>query len=376
MQILREKAAAVMNSHKPHSFLSLATFFLAGSMLYSIATRFRNDLYAKGILPTFKLTCPVISVGNLTVGGTGKTPMTIELARRLQQQGQQVVIVSRGYKGLSENKNAVVSDGQSIFCDVRQGGDEPYLMGKLLKGVPIIVGKDRFAAGSMAIKRFQPDVILLDDAFQHQRLERNLNLLLLDTQAPFGNGYLLPRGTLREPVSSLARADAVIFTRCHETPSPYYNDIARSIKPRPIFNVCHKPLIRCILPPMKPIDADALTQPLDGGAQDLSGRRIFAFSGLARNETFWKSIGDLGGHMQGKMGFEDHYPYHIKDIKTIIKAAQHLGSDCIVTTEKDYVRLPKDMSLSMELIVLGISIDFKGHQERWHRFIEKKLLEF
>ncbi|MGD9364806.1 MAG: tetraacyldisaccharide 4'-kinase [Desulfobacteraceae bacterium] len=373
MQNLRKKAIAVINSNKSYSFLSLATLLFAGSLLYSIAARSRGNLYARGFLPKFKLSCPVISVGNLTVGGTGKTPMTIELAGWLQQQGLKAAIVSRGYKGLSEKKIAVVCDGASILCDVHQAGDEPFLMAKRLKGVPIVVGKDRFAAGSTAIKRFQPDVILLDDAFQHQRLERDLNLLLLDAQAPFGNGFMLPRGALREPVSSVLRADAIVFTRCRETPSPYYNDIARKIKPRAIFDSFHKPVIRCVLPPMQPIDADALIQASAGGVNHLSDRRIFAFSGLARNETFWKTISDLGGHLIGKMGFADHHAYRPEDIKTILHLAQQVGSDCIATTEKDYVRLPKEMPLPMELIVLGISIDFGEDQGRWQQFVAKKL---
>jgi tetraacyldisaccharide 4'-kinase len=373
MHKLREKAVAVINSNKSYSFLSLATLLHAGSLLYSVIARSRRNLYAKGFLPKFKLTCPVISVGNLTVGGTGKTPMTMELARWLQQQGQKVAIVSRGYKRLSEKKIAVVSDGISTVCDVRQAGDEPFLMAKRLKEVPIVVGKDRFAAGTTAIKRFQPDVIILDDAFQHQRLERDLNLLLLDAQAPFGNGFLLPRGALREPVSSILRADAIVFTRCRQTPSPFYNDIARKINPRAIFSAFHRPVIRCVLPPMQPVDADALIQTSAGQVNHLSGRRIFAFSGLARNETFWKSISDMGGNLVGKMGFEDHYAYHAKDIKTIFQSARQVGSDCIVTTEKDYVRLPKETLVPMELIVLGISIDFKEYQESWQQFVAKKL---
>jgi tetraacyldisaccharide 4'-kinase len=171
----------------------------------------------------------------------------------------------------------------------------------------------------------------------------------------------------------MLRADAIIFTRCRETPSPYYNDIARKIKPRAIFNTFHRPAIRCVLPPMHPIDPDALIQTSAGEVNHLSDRRVFAFSGLARNETFWKSISEMGGHLLGKMGFADHHAYQPEDIKTILHFAQQVGSDCIVTTEKDYVRLPMEMPLPMELIVIGISIDFGVNQGSWQQFVAKKL---
>ncbi len=296
----------------------------------------------------------------------------MELARWLQRQGKKVAIVSRGYKGSYEKKIAVVSDGISILCDARHAGDEPFLMATRLKGVPIVVGADRFAAGSAAAKRFHPDVILLDDAFQHQRLERDLNLLLLDAQAPFGNGYMLPRGALREPVASIRRADAVVFTRCHEKP-PYYNDIARHISPSVIFSTFHRSVIRCVLPPMQPFKPDALIHTPDGDAGHLSGRRIFAFSGLARNDAFWTSISDLGGQIEGRMGFEDHYAYRTKDIESIVRTAQQHGCDCMVTTEKDFVRLPREILLPMELVVLGVSIDFGECRERWQRFVANQI---
>lgn len=373
MQKLREKAIAVMRSNKHHGFFSLATCLLALSLLYGIASRLRRYFYANAIFPKFNLTCPVISVGNLTVGGTGKTPMVMGLARWLQQQGFKVAVVSRGYKGQAENRIAVVSDGDSILCEVGESGDEPFLMANRLKGVPIVVGKDRVEAGRTAIDRFRPDVIILDDAFQHQRLERDLNILLLDAQAPFGNGFLLPRGVLREPVQSIQRADAIIFTRCREMPPTYYSDIARKTDLQAIFSAYHRPVIRCVLPPLHSIDADALMHMPDGIIDHLSGRRLFAFSGLARNDSFWKSIDELGGQMCGKMAFDDHYAYHASDIDTIVHMAQKAGSDSIVTTEKDFVRLPKETTLPMDLIVLGVSIDFKEHQASWYKFIAEKL---
>ena len=375
MQKLREKTIAVINSKLSYPFFSLATFLHAGSLLYGVASRSRRNLYAKGYLPTYKLKCPVISVGNLTVGGTGKTPMVMDLASCLQQQNHKVAIVSRGYKRQSESRVTVVSDGVSVLCNVQEAGDEPFMMAKQLKGVPVVVGKDRFEAGCTAINLFQPDIIILDDAFQHQRLERDLNLVLLDAQAPFGNGFLLPRGPLREPVSSIRRADAIVFTRCRATSPTSHHDFSRIMNSQAIFRAFHRPVIRCVLPPMHPVDGDAPVQPPDDEPHPLSGRKIFAFSGLARNDTFWASIRELGGQILGKTAFEDHYVYNAKDIGTIVRSAKKVGCNSIVTTEKDYVRLPEETALPMDLIVLGISIDFRKNQDAWQRFVAKKIAD-
>ncbi len=373
MRKLGQKAVAVMQSKKSYGFFTVATFLHALSLIYGVAARSRRHLYAKSLFPKYKLPCPVVSVGNLTVGGTGKTPMVMELARWLHQQGKNVSVVSRGYKGQAENRVAVVSDGVSLLCNVGESGDEPFLMATHLKGIPVVVGKDRVAAGRTAIDRFHPDIIILDDAYQHQRLERDLNLLLLDAQAPFGNGHLLPRGTLREPVSSIYRADAVIFTRCQSTQPARYNEISGWMNPDAIFKAFHKPVIRCVLPPMHPVDIDAIAQRSDGAVENLSGRRLFAFSGLARNDSFWRSIGELGGQLQAKLAFDDHYAFQPTDIDAIIQSAKRSGSDCLVTTEKDYVRLPSKTILPMELVVLGISIDFRENQVSWQQFISDKL---
>ncbi len=210
----KQKIESIMNSKGDPPLPPLALLLHCMSIFYGAAQRLRATSYQHRVIPSRELPCKVISIGNITVGGTGKTPMTIYVATEIKRAGFNVVIVSRGYKGRAEKHGGIVSDGRRIYMDADQAGDEPYMIACRLNDIPVVVGKDRFAAGMLAIDKFQPDVIVLDDAFQHLKLKRDLDLVLLDHRRPFGNTHLLPRGVLREPVSSLARGAACILTRC------------------------------------------------------------------------------------------------------------------------------------------------------------------
>ena len=368
---LEQKATAVMAGRR-YPFLSLATVLYGGSLLYGATIRTRQWLYAHGVPAVHRVNCMVIAVGNLTAGGTGKTPMVIHLAQWLDSIGLRPVIVSRGYKGLHENTGAVVSDGRTLLCGAHAAGDEPYLMARLLGHVPVVVGKNRLAAARFAMRRFAPDVILLDDAFQHQRLARDINLLLLDGDAPLGNGYLLPRGPLREPVAALRRADAIIFTRSSQPPSAEQRVLTRMVHPRPVFHTRHVPVLRGRIPAMQPLHgADPLAAPTPP-ANILQDRPVFAFAALARNDTFWTTVAELGARIQGTMGFADHHCYCQKDIDLLIQAARLPGCRTLVTTDKDFVRLP-DIALPMDLVVLGVEINFGDDTDRWRQFIAERL---
>jgi tetraacyldisaccharide 4'-kinase len=375
-QKLEAKVASIIEQQGTQPFFSLATPLLALSRLYGAAMRLRRVLYNHGALSSQRLPCLVISVGNLCLGGTGKTPMVLYLGKMLHDMGIKPVVISRGYKGLYENQGAVVSDGRTIRCDARSAGDEPYLLANLLQGVPVVVGKDRVAAGQTALARFSPDALLLDDAFQHQRLQRDLNLLLLDAGNPFGNSYVAPRGPLREPASALCHADAVILTRCDNTTPFHYDALVKRVSPRPVFRTSHRSVLRGLLKAgQKPGTAllDHLNRYQPG---HLNGRRVFAFSGLAHNRTFRDSLSSLGLKIDDAMEFKDHHPYDLDDAKRIARAAQSTGSDFLVTTDKDYVRLPRNVAFSLDLIVMGIEIDFKQDQERWKRFMEGRIGSF
>jgi tetraacyldisaccharide 4'-kinase len=194
--------------------------------LYSCVLRLRAQLYQWGMLKTHRLSRPVVSIGNITVGGTGKTPITAYCARYLLAQGHKVAVLSRGFGGSLEGQTCIVSDGATIMMSARECGDEPYLLASTVPGLMVVIGTDRYLAGLLAIQQLSPDIFLLDDGFQHLRLYRDLNILLLDCVHPRGNGSTLPAGLLREPWPAISRADFIIHTRCPndaEKPAEIFN---------------------------------------------------------------------------------------------------------------------------------------------------------
>jgi tetraacyldisaccharide 4'-kinase len=296
--------------------------------------------------------------------------MVVHLAGIIGEMGRRVAIVSRGYKGTAQKEGGIVSDGRSLVCDVRQSGDEPYLIALLLDKVPVVVGKNRWAAGKMALDRFRPDILLLDDAYQHLRLKRDLNLLLLDARRPFGNSHLLPRGRLREPPSAITRADAVVLTRAVKDPADNCDEFSKLDIRVPVFRSTHKPIARGLAIAHHPLPS---LHALSGDVPALDGRTVFAFAGLADNGLFFESIERLGCTIQGKAEFDDHHDYHQGDIDVIVKAAVSSGADCCITTDKDYVRLSSPMQFPMDVIVMGVDIDFHGDMIAWRHFIKDRI---
>jgi tetraacyldisaccharide 4'-kinase len=242
--------------------------------------------------------------------------------------------------------------------------------------VPVVVGKDRVAAAQTALERFAPDVLLLDDGFQHQRLQRDLDLLLLDAAKPFGNCHVLPRGPLREPISALSHADAVVMTRCDNTTPFHSSDLVKRVSPRPVFCTSHRSVLRAVLKSGQPPKAVLLAHSNQRQPNHLRGKRVVAFSGLAHNHEFRESLSKIGARIDDAMGFKDHHPYDLADTRRIARAAQSSGCECLVTTDKDYVRLPQAVSYPLDLIVMGIEIDFKTDQERWRRFVAGRIGSF
>lgn len=369
--MLKDRIRKIMNSDESHPVLSWAGLMSGLSMAYSAVVRFRRHLYAHGFLKAYHLPCPVISVGNLAVGGTGKTPMVIHLAELVLELGYRPVIISRGYKGRGEKKGAVVSDGKAYPCGAGEAGDEPSLMARLMPRVPVVVGSDRYAAGRRAVENFDPDLILLDDAFQHLRLHRDLNLLLLDAAAPFGNTFLLPRGLLREPVTAVRFADAVILTRADQNHPEAYIELIRRVHPRPVFICSHSPLIRMSIPPHQQLDFSMNFEPSD--QKVLHGKTAFAFSGIARNDTFFKTVQMLGARVKGTLAFEDHHVFDMVDIEKILQEALAVGANCLVTTDKDFVRLSGKLRFPLPLVVVGVVVNFGDQQDLWRTYVVDNL---
>ncbi len=366
----RKRFEALAARSGPDPVLSLDSLLGAAASAYGGVLALRAALYRRGVLPSRRLSCPVVSVGNLTVGGTGKTPMVVYLARRLQESGLRPAVLSRGYRGSAEGAGGVVSDGGGLLLSAAEAGDEPWMIAGLLPGVPVAVGKDRFRAGRELQRRFCPDVVLLDDGYQHLRLARDLDLLLLDAQAPLGNGRIFPRGALREPASAAARADAVILTRVSGPHDSLPAELAnrRSFRAKPLLRAVHLPRLRKILGPAgAPAAADRL-------AADLGGARVFAFSGIAANEAFQRSIEDLGGRTASARGFADHHRYRPRERAELEKAAVRAGADLIATTEKDLARLEGQNPFSLPLAVVGVEMSLASGQEVLDRLLARKVL--
>ncbi|MCP4670090.1 MAG: tetraacyldisaccharide 4'-kinase, partial [Desulfobacula sp.] len=285
---------AIINSNdKTRCGPSLERFLYYLSQIYKIAVLFRHALFKFKIFKSRNLPCFVISIGNLVAGGTGKTPMTIYLARFLTSLGYKIAVVTRGYKGKFEHKGGIVCDGDKILCTQKEAGDEPYMMAHLLK-LPLIAGKNRFNAGMTALEKFSPDIIILDDAFQHIALKRDLNLLLLDAKNPLGNHHLLPRGTLREPPSSIERSDAVIYTRSSSNTSKnrHIDNINGILGNTPCFTSDHIPYINKVIPENSFLLSKESTR--EEISSYVQGKQILLFSGIANNANLKKSCEKMG----------------------------------------------------------------------------------
>jgi tetraacyldisaccharide 4'-kinase len=295
------------------------------SMPYRCAAAARNRLYDKGALRQERLPCPVISVGNLTVGGTGKTPIVILLANALRNRGRRPAVLSRGYGGNAKAPVNIVADGTRVLMDWREVGDEPVLIARSAEGTPVLTGPRRVLTGRTALEKFGADCLILDDAFQHRALYRDLDILLIDAARPFGNGFLLPRGPLRENPNAIGRAHLVIGTGGDVQDPDHAGQEAPFL---PAFRGSHRPTAL--------VEADSGRMlPLS----EIRGQRVCAFAGIGRPDSFRRSLTDLGAQIISFLPYPDHHPYTRSDLDHIRRLNAQSGAARIVTTEKDGVRL-------------------------------------
>ena len=344
-----------------------AAFLHAWSWLFSGVAQARLWLYQRRILHDQPLGCLVVVVGNLTVGGTGKTPVVEKFARALHERGRHVAILSRGYKSkapplwkkawillthAAEPPPRIVSDGKTVLLDSEQAGDEPFMLARNLPGVVVLVDKNRVKAGAFAIKRFGCDTLILDDGFQYLPLKGRLNLLLVDKTNPFGNGQLLPRGILREPVKHLRRASHVFLTKSDGTRDTELEELIHEHNPAADIIACaHRPQH---LRRFGSVEAGGRArEPLAW----LKGRRVLAFSGIATPESFEKFLRDLGAELVARERFLDHYRYTEEDLAALFAQAQTEGAECLVTTEKDAVRIAEGQACPLPLFYLRLEIE-------------------
>lgn len=329
------------------------------SPLYSYIMAKRSLLYQRGGLKQSRLEVPVISVGNLVLGGTGKTPLVQHIAKLLQRNNRKPAILSRGYKGSATAAVNVVSDTRATLLNAAEAGDEPRLLAEKLPGIPVITGKKRFVTGRFAIDSFKADTLILDDGFQHMALARNLDLVLFNARQRLGNGRVLPGGELREPLTALKRADAFIITDMAFPPQDReakdFIDLLAALHPeKPIFTSSYQP--EKMLTMMHQGKNEAIPQ-LEAGRIPL-----FGFCGIAGPESFRKTLETSGMRLTGFREFADHHTYSNDDLRSLIGHAQKTGAKGLVTTEKDLVKLrdtfPREFLLLVQPVKLQIGEDF------------------
>lgn len=327
------------------------------SFPYGGAVRIKTLLYSKGLFHSKRLPCPVISVGNITAGGTGKTPLVITLAKGLMDRGISVAVLSRGYKGKGSFE-PLVSDGKIVLLSPEESGDEPFLMANALKGIPVLIGKDRFANGQLALQRFKIRGVLLDDGYQHLRLHRDLNILLIDSQIGFGDHHLLPRGILREPLGHLHRADLFLLTKVEDPENCHpLEKLLREIHPSsPVFHSHYEP--------QGLIGSDGEWEELSS----LKGKKVLAVSGIANPDYFSSLIKKCGMDIVREMTFPDHHRFTSKDLMAIEKESKE--ADWIVTTEKDMVKLKNMRTVHPPLVALRIEMKIWEEEEFYKRVME------
>src|SRR5271165_824574 len=345
------------------------------SFLYLAIVQFRLYLYR--ILKDRQLGCPVISIGNLTVGGTGKTPVVEKFAKALQNGGRRVAILSRGYKSVdrrrkitwwekllaqgSENPPRIVSDGKSVLLDSATAGDEPYMLASNLKGVAVVVDKDRVKAGLHAIKNLDVDTLLLDDGLQYLHLKHRIDIVLVDRQAPFGNERLLPRGTLREPPRNLRRASYILITKCDgESNDDLIRRIRRYNRTAEIIECRHRPLY------LKHVYKDERL-PLEY----LNGLYIGSFCGIAAPESFESGLRGLGANIELSRHFADHHRYTERELTQFLQRCVRRDVSAVITTEKDAVRFPLIDLLEVPIYYLRVEIEIIKGQKTWELCLQR-----
>lgn len=358
---------------------SAATWF--GSFLKLLSVGYERLIwlrvwgYRKRILRDQPLGCLVVAVGNLTVGGTGKTPVVEKFARSLASRGRKVAILSRGYKSRKEPlwrrwwralthldapPPRIVSDGERVLLDSHTAGDEPYMLARNLPGVVVLVDKNRVHAGAFAIRKFGCDTLILDDGFQYLPLRGAVNLLLIDKTNPFGNESMLPRGILREPVSHMRRANYIFLTKSDGRTDMELMETIRQHHPDvDIIECSHTP---------------KYLQAIHGFEQrplgELKGRKITAFSGIAAPDSFEALLRGEGAQLVHVRRFLDHHRFDADEIASIYAEALEAGAEWVVTTEKDAVRLPLELQAPLPTYFLRLEIEILSGDRNFGKAVD------
>jgi len=346
------------------------------SFVYEGLVQFRLFLYRHRIFRERALGCLVISIGNLTVGGTGKTPIVEKFARALRAGGRRVAILSRGYKSVPPPTHRkwwqrlgrkvptpprVVSDGKTLLLDSLTAGDEPYMLAHNLKDVVVVVDKDRVKSGLFAIKELKADTLLLDDGLQYLHLKHRLDIVLIDRQAPFGNEYLLPRGTLREPPRNLRRASYIFITKSTGEPNDALIErIRRYNRTAEIIECSHRPLHLQNIQTGEQLPLERLRDTFIG-----------SLCGIAAPESFEDGLRKLGARLELSKRYTDHHRYTESELQSFINRCIRRDLEMIVTTEKDAVRIPLLTKVDVPIYFLRVEIEILSGHESWEHCVAR-----
>ena len=349
--------------------------FYAFSLIYEQLVNLKLAMYRWGWFKKEQLPCFVISLGNVTVGGTGKTPTAQHLARAIHAMGYRAAILNRGYRAKWRGAVGIVSDGHALKMDAETAGDEAFMLAKHLPDVPVLIGPHRAVTGRYAIEHFGAQVAILDDGYQHWQLERDMDILLVDAVNVFGNGYLLPRGTLREPLSHINRADVCLMTKVDQAAPgaiEYIWETFRSYNQDGlIMESIHQPRQFVRL-------SDWFEDIAAGGVPvtEMEGRKVLAVSAIGNPASFEQTLADLGVEMVESMRYPDHHDYGERDMAEVLYRAETLGVEAIVITEKDAVKVPGDVVRAkwrIPMYVLSVEVTLQKGQEVFFETLKEQL---
>ena len=341
------------------SFYSIVKlFFYFFSIFYRLGYYLKSFLYRSGVVKPKKLTARVISIGNITLGGTGKTPLVIYLSQRLKEKKLKGAILTRGYKRKKKKLTELTEENKNT-TPWTEVGDEPYLLASRLYDVPVVVSKERSASGVYAEEKYQSEILVLDDGFQHWKLSRDLDIVVIDATNPFGNSKLFPAGILREPLSSLKRADIFVLTKTDQISNK--ENLIRVLR---AYNQ-DAPVIESVY---KIKSIESLLDHSLIEEKHVEGKKCLVFSGIGNPASFEKSLKLLNVEVLKHHKFPDHFFYQKKDILNLEKESQKLGADFMITTEKDSVRIPMMSELIIPIYVFKINLVItEGEEVFWEK---------
>ena len=347
------------------------------SLVYRQLVNLKLWGYETGIFKRKRLGCYVISLGNITVGGTGKTPTAQYLAATIRDMGRRVVILNRGYRAKWRGDVGIVSDGQKLYMDATEAGDEAFMLAKHLPEVPVLIGAERALTGQYAIEHFGAEVAILDDGYQHWQLARDMDILLIDAVNVIGNGYMLPRGTLREPVSHIERAGVCLLTKVDQAVGVSREHIKNTIRK---YN--EKALIvESIHRPRRFVELKDWHRDIAGEGVDikaLAGKRVMAISAIGNPMSFEQTLCDIGARIAESLRFPDHHEYTTKELQDVLDQAVSLGAEAIVFTEKDAVKIPLtiiEAKAPIPMFVICVEVTFQEGAEPFQAMLSADLQE-